>query len=189
MRKRYMVVRPSSSHRASDPPDASLLSTLRLWRAFELWFLHSPSDLTAEFTFQRQASRWGLSASAPQPLTSELLQLLLPPSPHCPWSQPFPAAASSLLEHLALDAGFCLTSFVFFPLVSAWVKSWLLKEAYIRCRADSSILFVLTFGIWKSATTNSKWTEWLLPLFDHNVHESRIILSFVSLRLVWQMLP
>lgn len=121
-------VLPSPRRWTSDPPDTSLFSTLRLWRAFELWFPNSPSDFIAELPFQRQASRRGLSAAAPQALPPEFFQLLSTPPPQHPWSQPFPAAASCPLRASAPHAVFSLSSFVAFaPGVSLiQTSSWCL---------------------------------------------------------------
>lgn len=96
------------------------------------------------------------------------------PPPHCPWSQPFPAAAASCpLRASAPHAVFRLTSFVALAPGVSLIQT----------------LFLLAFGIWNPDTRNDEWTEWLLPLFDCNFHESRIILSFVSLKLARQIFP
>lgn len=166
-------VLPSPRRWTSDPPDTSLFSTLRLWRAFELWFPNSPSDFIAELPFQRQASRRGLSATAPQALPPEFFQLLSIPHP-----TPLISALSS--RSLLSSQSICPTCSVFSNFFCC---------VCTRSQSDPNLFFVLAFGIWNPDTRNDEWTEWLLPLFDCNFHESRIILSFVSLKLACQIFP
>lgn len=104
------------------------------------------------------------------PLTRVLPAALNPTPP--PRSQPFPAAASCPPIRPACS-----------------VFSNFFCCACTRSQSDSNLLFVLAFAIWNPDTRNDKRTEWPLPLFDYNFHEIRIILSFVSLKIVCQIFP